>query len=174
MTHPGDRHAFAERLDNDIREASLAAEKTLKLFGEPEWSVALAQARKKRKLLSQLLSVIRTGLVIQESVIQGLRELDTSIEFPLTRQECSQKLRQAAAEVQTLVASSYARRDEERTRRLQHLDLSTHPIDRQKAKDLRHIKKAEDIKQVFKKLKYVRGKVNKRGITRIEIPLHPD
>ena len=38
---------------------------------------------------------------------------------------------------------------------------------------LRRLKKAEDIKQLFRKIKQVRSKNNRRGVTRIEIPLHP-
>jgi hypothetical protein len=48
---PGNRHSFAERLDKDMVQASLAAEKRIKRYGEPAWSVALDQSRKKLSIL---------------------------------------------------------------------------------------------------------------------------
>jgi hypothetical protein len=103
-----------------------------------------------------------------------MQELDDPITLAITRRECSQQLRRITREIQQLVTESYARRETERVQKLHVLDQSTRPIDRQKAIDLRNIKKAEDIKEVFPKLKYVRGSRDKRGITRIEIPVHPD
>ena len=41
LTLPGNRHAFAERLDRDVVKTSLDAEKKTKHFGEPVWSVKL-------------------------------------------------------------------------------------------------------------------------------------
>jgi hypothetical protein len=114
-------------------------------------SVGLAQARKRRKFLSQVLSSLRTGLVLRESIVNSMQELDDPITLPITRRECSQQLRRITREIQQLVAESYARRDTERVRKLQVLDQSTRPIDRKKAIDLRNIKKAEDIKEVLYK-----------------------
>jgi hypothetical protein len=139
---PGNRHSFAERLDKDVMEASLAAEKSLKHYGEPAWSVSLAQARQKRKVLSQVLSNMRTGLVIQDGTVQRLQNLDSTIVFPMTKRECSQKLREAIKEVKHLVAASYRRRDDERILMLKRLDISSDPHDREKAKAIRQIKKA--------------------------------
>jgi hypothetical protein len=59
---PGNRHAFAERLDADMVQSSLAAEKCIKRYGEPAWSVALDQSRKKLSILRKCLSMLNTGL----------------------------------------------------------------------------------------------------------------
>ena len=47
LEHPGNRHAFAERLDRDIVAASLSAEQQITRFEQPLWSVKLAEARQK-------------------------------------------------------------------------------------------------------------------------------
>jgi hypothetical protein len=48
LTLPGNRHVFAERLDSDVLKASLDAEKRIKSFREPAWSIALSKARRKK------------------------------------------------------------------------------------------------------------------------------
>jgi exonuclease III len=58
LSHPGNRHAFAERLDKDMLQACLMAERKLTRFGEPAWSVALDQARRKTNILRKCLSMI--------------------------------------------------------------------------------------------------------------------
>ena len=149
LTLPGDRHTFAERLDKDLREASLAAEKTLKHYGEPAWSVTLAQARKKCKYLLQVLSAMRTGLALPVTTVQGLHRFDSNITLPLTQSACSQMLRQAVKDVKHLVAASYSRRDEERVLQLKQLDSSSNPLDRHKARDIRRIKKRKTSNRYF-------------------------
>ena len=64
----GNRHQFAERLDKDVLEASLAAEKRIARFGEPYWSIALASARKKGQVLQKQLSMLRTGIANQNTI----------------------------------------------------------------------------------------------------------
>ena len=53
LTLPGNHHAFAERLDRDLLQASLTAEKRVKQYQLPAWSVALAKAREKVRLLKK-------------------------------------------------------------------------------------------------------------------------
>ena len=62
LSQEGNRHAFAERLDQDVLRAILSAEKKLRLYAEPAWSQELSNARKRVSRLSQRLSVLRTGL----------------------------------------------------------------------------------------------------------------
>ena len=73
-----------------------------------------------------------------------------------------------------IVAQSYQRRDEERQRKIASLEASQDGADHKTAKMLRRLKKAEDIKQLFSKLRHVRSDKTRQGVTRIEIPLHPE
>ena len=61
LTLPGDRHAYAERLDKDVVDTSFAPEARLKRYGDPEWSIALNKARKTVEFLKKCLSMARTG-----------------------------------------------------------------------------------------------------------------
>ena len=73
-----------------------------------------------------------------------------------------------------IVDQSFQRRDEERQRMIDQLEASAKDGDQKMAARLRRMKKAEDIKNLFEKLRHVRTKNKRRGVTRIEIPLHPD
>jgi hypothetical protein len=54
LTMTGNRHAVAKRLDNDVLNASLSAEKRIKKYKSPAWSVSLAKARETVIFLSSV------------------------------------------------------------------------------------------------------------------------
>ena len=174
LLEPGTRNTYSERLDKDVTAASLAAEKSLPRYGDPAWSVELVEARLRVTILTKLLSHLNT----QHSTdcVAMLQEWQTTLQMetlPVTRAECSKLLREAKANVKAIAADSLLRRDEELARKLITLEQSESTVDRESAKHLRRLRKAEDIKQLFKKLKYVRTKSERRGVTRLEIPRDP-
>jgi exonuclease III len=167
---PGERHAYAERLDKDVVDASLTAEKDLPKIFEPAWSVALAQARKKKLILTKQMSALKTGWDNTEVISYDMEQLDEPFEVPVTIQSCSVAMRQIDVEIKELVATSMERRDDELKRKLQELENSLHTADHKTANEIRKLKKAEDIKNLFRKLGQVRKTQDRRGVTRIEIP----
>jgi hypothetical protein len=175
LTHPGDYHQFAEQLDRDVVSARLAAESKLQQFGAPVWSVKLASARK--RVLHQLkcASMARTGLdhTNQFSMPSPLDCTTETFPTPSTLHECIDQLKEAKLEVQTIVNGSFAQRDSERRERILDLEASATPRDKKSATILRRLKKAEDIKELFRKLKPLCTNDIRKGVTRIEIPLHP-
>ncbi len=173
LMHQGNRHEQAERIDKDVLEGSLVAEGKVTRFGEPEWSVELVQARKLVSILIKQLSALRTGYDHTEILAKALNDLTTPIALPQSIADCSAELRKAKAIVREIITESYQRRDQERQRKIEALESSQNTSDRKTALRLRRLKKAEDIKQLFKKLKHVRRKNDRRGVTRIEIPVHP-
>jgi len=171
---PGDRHLFAERLDADVTKASLDAEKIIKRFGEPAWSIALSKARKKVNFLRKCMSRLRTG-INHDRILQAAKDTDNiDLEIPKSRQECKEQLRAARTEIKTLVRESYQRRDQERNNRIQELEQSLLTADKAEATRLRKLRRAEHIKLMFDKLKSLKLKRQKQGVTRLEIPQHPD
>lgn len=174
LHHPGNRHKFAEKLDKDIVAASLASELSLPRFDTPDWSVELAQARRHVIVLSKALSEFRTGFDHAEILRADLTQLPEDIAVPTNHRECSQQLRQANQRVKQIVAASCAARDHEREQRTKRLEESASTHDRNTAKMLRRLKKAEDLKNLFWKLKYARAAGTRQGVTRIEIPVHPE
>ena len=177
LASPGNRHAFAERLDTDVLNSSLTAEKRIPKYDTPAWSVALTQARQYTSILTKQLTALKTGIDHHhtlESAIQLLPEsADISHQLPQTIDDCSKRLRQAKQMVKEIVKSSTERRDTELQQRIQSLELSAHLHDRDTASALRKLKKAEALKMLFRKLRYARTSNKRQGVTSIEIPLHP-
>ena len=177
LWNPGNRHAFANRLDQDVLAASLQAEKRIPQFDESVWSAALARARHYVSILTKQLTALRTGLDHHRTLERKIQLLDQHYESPLelpdTIAGCSTVLRQAKKAVAEIVASSTERSDQELQRRIQGLEQSASLHDRDVALILRRLKRAESLTQLFKKLRYVRGVAKSQGVTRREIPLHP-
>ena len=170
LERPGNRHVFADRLDSDVLLASLTAEKSLPQLDEPAWSLDLAEARRVVNLLSRHLSFLRTGRDHSPTFHREFQWLRQPLILPETQSTCSLALREAKKMVSDLVRDSVERRDEERNRKIKSLELAGDAADKTHAQYLRKIKKAEDIKNLFRKLKYVRKKQDRTGVTRVEIP----
>jgi exonuclease III len=174
LTLQGDRHLFAERLDRDVVRASLAAEQQMKKFGAPPWSVALDKARKNVTRLTKCLSMARTGLDTTTLLVSTSQaSWDEPFIIPTTIQDCSTQLREAKRKVQDIVNTSFPQRAQERLDRITELISSPFPSDKTHGQLLRRLQKAEDVKQLFRKLKALRTSDQRHGVTRIEIPLHP-
>jgi exonuclease III len=173
LTREGNRHVYAERLDRDVTMASLTAEKSVKRYGEAEWSLELASLRHKVSILSKCLSMARNGIDLTRQIQHDLSGTAFDFELPSTIGECQTLLRETKMQVKQVVTNSYAQRTKERQDKLRALEASTKQADKKKARVLRHLRKAEDIKHLFRKIDHLRGRKVKRGVTRIEIPLHP-
>ena len=87
LTHEGDRHQYAERLDRDVLAASLAAEKSLPQFGEPAWSIELASARQRVQYLRKCLSAFRTAFDCSSILQAYIIDLPTD-EIPRNTSHC--------------------------------------------------------------------------------------
>lgn len=132
---PGNRHAFAERLDRDIVAASLAAEAKTRRYGDPAWSLALVKARQQVSLLSKCLSMARTGLDHRRQIQAHLEKFpDAVFHIPLTVQECKTRLREAKRVVKEIVQHSFERRDDERNKRIAELESAASGPSRASAK----------------------------------------
>ncbi|KAI2496877.1 hypothetical protein MHU86_17624 [Fragilaria crotonensis] len=131
----------------------------------------LARARRRVHYLRKCLSAFRTTFDCS-SVIQAYREDLPTDEIPRNTSHCSRLLRWANKEVCRIVKDSYVTRNMERRQKIEELEKSILKVDKVTAQRLRRLKKAEDIKAVTEKLRHVRGKTNRGGVVRLEIPLH--
>lgn len=170
---PGNRHQYAERIDKDILDASLAAEKKITRFGEPQWSKALADARKKAQVLQKQLSMIRTGINSNDIIQREWSTIGGTEALPTLRNKCSTLLRSTKQEIKKIVSQSFQRREQERQQKIAVLTNSGKPKDLEHATRLRNLQKSEAIKQLFQKLTSLRLVRQKSGVTRIEIPTLP-
>ena len=177
LSSPGHRQAFAERLDTDVLNASITAEKRIPKYDSPAWSVALTQARQYVSILTKQLTALRTGINHHNTLEIALKSIPASAEIihtlPSTIEDCSYRLRKAKQQVQELVKVSTERRDQELQQRIQMLEQSAHLHERNTAQALRRLKKVEALKLLFRKLRYARAPNQRQGVTSIEIPFHP-
>ena len=77
---PGHRPAFAERLDADVLNASLTAEKRIPKYDTPAWSVELTQARYYVAIPTKQLTALQTGIdhhQTLETALQSIQESET-------------------------------------------------------------------------------------------------
>ena len=171
---PGNRHKYAEKLDADVVQRSLSAEQRTSHYGAPMWSVKLISARRKVSVLSKLLSMHKTGINLTEILNIELVAITTPFLLPETVGECNQALRQAKREVSNIIEHSFEVRDEERNKQIKELEADPDSHNKKKAKILRNLKKAEEMRQLFQKLQTLRNARKNSGITRIEVPVQPD
>jgi exonuclease III len=169
LSLPGDRHQYAERLDRDVVAASIAAEKQMKKYGAPSWSVALDKAR---KLVTMLVHGSDRIGHHQVYIPPTQAEWDEPFIPSTTIHECSTQLREAKQKVNEIVKSSFSHREKELRERIQVMTSSPFKSDKEHSQKLRRLQKAEDLKQIFRKLKAFRTD-QRQGVTRVEIPLHP-
>ena len=174
LSLPGNRHEFAERLDQDMLISSLTAERSTKKYGNPAWSVALDQACTKVRILWKCISSMhRTQIDHSEILRRELQAHKIEMLLPQTLTDGKSMLRKARAEVKSIVSDSFRRRDQERDDKiLRSLEDSHRKTDKTHAMILRRLCRAEAIKQLFDKLKYARTRGTEQGITMIEIPRH--
>ena len=66
-----------------------------------------------------------------------------------------------------IVAVSFQRRDQERQQCIHKLEMSRNKSDARHAQLLRRLQRAEEIKLLFEKIRSVRDKGQRQGVTRI-------
>ena len=167
---PGNRHRFAERLDRDLVNISLAAEKHTARYAQPMWSVKLDKARKKVSVLKRILTMYRTQMDLSSQLQPLIQQMQESFLYPSNAQECSQYLRKAQAEVKSIIKEHYQTREEEQKEKIASLAASASIDDQHKAKILRNIRVSEAIKRVYDKIRAFRNTNTPKGITQVEIP----
>jgi hypothetical protein len=144
----------AESIDSDLYRMSITAGKRCQRFCESEWSIKLHEARARVGILKRVLSIRGTGYD-QYSQIEALQtQQGTSFLIPSTIDECKKALRLAQTKVSQIAKQSSQHREEENVKRV--TDLETEG-DKKKANILRNIRKAEEMKKLFAKIRYLRS-----------------
>ena len=169
----GNRHSFAERLDRDLVHASLTAEKRVKKFQAPAWSVALARARERVRILKKGLFQMKHDIDPSDTIrfAKDLKIFQQDLEL-LAITQWSSSLRKARRDVKELVVESFAKRETELQEQISFYEQSSKESDKKKAAILKRIARAEALKKLAEKIRRLRSPDLRQGITRIEIPVH--
>ena len=160
---------LAESVDRDWLRASKTAGKRSRKVKKIWWSSTLAKAKEQTNLLRTLLSMLKQKRNYRPQ-IGRLRALHPTIPLPDTLKACSKALRAARQNEKSVIAASLKHREEEQ---LSHMEMSTLKGDKSKADILRNIRKAEELKHMFQKLRFIRGKNQKSGMATLEVPTIP-
>ena len=174
LSNPGDRHQFAERLDRDVTKICLSAEKRLTKFQSPAWSLALVQARQKVQILKKCVSLLKNNRQPPPSLVQDQMNHPDMPLMPTVLREATKQLREAQLQVQQIVNHSFETREDERLRKIETLSKSSDPSHRRQAGVLQQLRAKEVKARMFAKLKALRTRGTRNGVTRLEIPVHPD
>jgi hypothetical protein len=157
---------LAEQLDRDWERASKTAGKQSRKARRSWWSTKLAKARHETNLYRTLLSMLRQRRDYSTQ-LQRLRIVCPTIELPTSIRKCSQALREARRNERIIIKDSFQHREDEL---LQNIATSNMQDDTPKSDILRNLRKAEEMKQLFNKLKFIRGKYQKTGISSLQVP----
>ncbi len=90
-----------------------------------------------------------------------------TIELPDSIRKCSQALREARSNERDIIKESFKHRENELLQNIENCNMQD---EKSKGDILRNIRKAEEIKQMFNKLKFIRGKYQKSGISSLQVP----
>jgi len=165
-------HELAESLDRELERRCLSAGKKCRSFRDPSWSVELSTARSKVAILQRALFLRRSHINVADQLINLQAKRGTNFLIPDTVHECTNELAKAKTDVVNISRESVQRRDAENNDRASALQNGTKE-DKRTAIRLKHIKKKEELRRMFAKLKYLRENSDRAGINRVEVPADP-
>ena len=163
-------HKQAEAIDNDITRMLLFAASTIRKYRPPPWVEELHHTRRRVRLWKGHLKALRKG----KTPAKSLKSLHNSVPadqiFPTTGPECQKLLRAEQKKVRLIVKDAVRHRREELERRAQAHATSNNCNGKNKAKIIRNIWKQEELKEMFKKLRRMRGTDKQTSITTLKVP----
>jgi hypothetical protein len=116
----------------------------------------------------------RTGLDLRDHLhLPDQADWAEPFAMPVTVNECTIRLREARKAAEQIANQNFSQRVGERQQYIRESTSSPFQADKEHAQRLRFMQKAEDIKQLFRKLEAVQAMGQRQGVTRIEIPLLP-
>ena len=101
------------------------------------------------------------------SQLERLKTACPTVALPTSIRQCSQALREARQNERDIIKESLKHREDEVLQNIENCNVHD---DKSKGDILRNIRKAEEIKQMFNKLKFIRGKYQKSGIASLQVP----
>ena len=124
LTHAGNCHGFAEALDRDVTAACITAEAKLPLFGEAEWSIELANARKRTHAIGKIFSNMKAGRDVTALIDATKAIMPGNWIPPTSRQQSSQQWRAEKKNAADIAANSIEKRHKALKERIRALDQS--------------------------------------------------
>ena len=159
---------LAEQLDRDFQRAASSAAKSVRRKPNAPYVTKLANLRKEKNILEQIISQHRTGIDLSSSIAHQVCDGNAFL-VPETIPECKQRCRAAQKEIRKLEKDSVTLRRDEQTRLCRE---AIQRGDHKTAKAIKYRLAAKQTKQMYQKLHYIR-RIQKTGISRLEVPQDP-
>lgn len=160
---------LANKLDNDITRGMLAAEKSCRYLGKDPWSPKLKKARLKVEILKLSLSMAKSqrDYRVRIEKLQGL--YGDLMEIPNRTEDINKSLRLAQSELNAVLKTSL----DDRKKFLQTKQTAAAiASDPKEALKWRNIQKSEEIKAMYRKLRYIRkDSTQQSGLSRLQVPV---
>ena len=161
-------HTLAEHLDRDFQCASSSTAKSVCCKPHAPYVTKLAKLCKEKNVLKQVLSQHHTGIDLSSSIAHQVLDGNDFL-LPATIPECQQWCCDTQQEIRKLDKDSVTLQIEEQTQlrreAIQHGDHET-------AKAIKYRLDAEQTKQMYQNLRYIRG-IQKTRISRLDVPRDP-
>jgi hypothetical protein len=170
IAHQTLRPTKANTLDRLITEGMLAAENRVKKKRRLPWSPKLIQAVERVTLWKQAVSSFFNDVDMTEQINRTLINLDEPISLPEDLASCRQGLQQSLLSLRLPSAQAADERRKFLTTAILAHEAADTPHDTQSATAARHIRKAEEIKQLFRKLNGIYKTLQRSGLNRILVP----
>ena len=152
---------LCDSLDRDITRLMVSAEKRLKKPSPTPFSSALAQACIRVSLLKLQYLVLKHQSDKQHSINHLQQRLNTPLVLPTTISDLTSELKKTRKEVRTIRKEAVLHREE---------FLASLSLSKDIGKIIRHIRKAEEMRRGFTKIRFAIKPTRNSVITHIEVP----
>jgi hypothetical protein len=160
----------ANVLDRLITEGMISAENRVKKKRRLPWSPKLIQAVERVTLWKQAVSSFLNDIDMTEQIHRTLQNLEEPVFLPDDLESCRQGLQQSLLSLRRLSAQAADERCKFLTTTILAHEAADNPQEAQAATAARHIQKAEEIKQLFRKLHGIYKALQRNGQNRILVP----
>ena len=165
---PSEIAHLLEQLDRDWTRASLHAEKQCIRHKQPPYVRRLDELRKQKKVLEVCISAQRWGVPLKTAMDIALQECTTII--PNNLEDQKQLLTQVKREMRQIEKNADKHRKDEQQAAADARKLAGDMIG---AKAIRNIMIAEEMKQMWRKLRCLSG-TSDQGVSKVQIPRNGD
>jgi hypothetical protein len=160
----------ANVLDRLIAEGMLSAENSVKKKRRLPWSPKLIQAAKRVTLWKHAVSSFLNDIDMTDQIHRTLQNLEEPVSLPDDLESCCQGLQQSLLSLRRLSAKAADERCKFLTTTIMAYGAADNPQDAQATTAARQIQKAEEIKQLFRKLHGIYKAIHRNGLNRILVP----
>lgn len=174
LQDPGNHDELAEKIDSIVTQASLSAESKLPFIPGYFWSVTLIKARSKVAILKSYLSHFHTGSPSLPLITKKYTEIfDSNTSPPKSLQESVSTLKTAQLSLREIIREHKQVRHQELEDKIRKLEAIGDRKSKKTATILRNIRKSEEIKTLFRKLKLLLKPKSFSTITQVQVPEDP-